>query len=129
MASYCISQSSDVTVFSDHPHVCLCVSAWPDLNDRVDMLCHEQRRVDASFTWQLQGCSDVSESAEALIRTRVNHCTGNPEDTEVAWGEVNWETGRLHHRRPAALQLRNASRKAKQRVHLSHSYLMRDWRC
>lgn len=67
------------------------------------MLCHEQRRVDASFTWQLQGSSDVSESAEALIRTGVNHCSGNPEEIEAAWGEVSQESGRLHHRRPAAL--------------------------
>lgn len=37
--------------------------------DGVDILCHEQHRLDASFTWQLQGTSDVSESAEALIRT------------------------------------------------------------
>lgn len=53
------------------------------------MLCHEQRRVDASFTWQLQGSGDVSESAEALIRTGVNHCTGYPEEREAAWGEVS----------------------------------------
>ena len=45
-----------------------------------------QRRVDASFTWQLQGSSDVSESAEALIRTKVNHCSGNPEETEGCLG-------------------------------------------
>lgn len=66
--------------------------AWADLNDGVDMLCHEQRRVDASFTWQLQGCGDESESAEALIRTRVNHSTGNPEEAEAAWGEVSQES-------------------------------------
>lgn len=66
--------------------------AWADLNDGVDMLCPEQRRVDASFTWQLQGCGDVSESAEALIRTEVNHCTGNPEEIEAAWGEVSQES-------------------------------------
>lgn len=78
--------------------VCLCVS------DGVDILCREQHRVDASFTWQLQGSSDVSESAEALIRTRVNHCSGNPEKIEAAWGEVSQASGRLHHRRPATLQ-------------------------
>lgn len=55
------------------------------------MLCSEQQRLDASFTWQLQGCGDVSESAEALIITRVNHCSGNPEDMGEAWGEVSQE--------------------------------------
>lgn len=84
--------------------VCACVCARPDGSDGVGMLCHEQRRVDASFTWQLQDSSDVSESAEALIRTGVNHCSGNPEEIEAAWGEVSQESGRLHHRRPAALQ-------------------------
>lgn len=84
--------------------MCVSLSVCSDLNDGVDMLCHEQRRVDASFTWQLQGCGDVSESAEALIRTEVNHCTGNPEEIEAAWGEVSQASGRLHRRRPAALQ-------------------------
>lgn len=92
--------------------MCERVCAWTELNDGVDVLCHEQRRVDASFTWQLQGCGDVSESAEALIRTGVNHCTGNPEETEAAWGEVSWESGRLHRGRPEALkQWRNAAGK------------------
>lgn len=68
------------------------------------MLCHEQHRVDASFTWQLQGASDESESAKALIRTRVNHCSGNLHRIEAAWGEVSQASGRLHHRRPAHLQ-------------------------
>lgn len=66
--------------------------AWADSNDGVDVLCHEQHRVDASFTWQPQGCGDVSESAEALIRTEVNHCTGNLEEIEAAWGEVSQES-------------------------------------
>lgn len=78
-------------------HVCVCVHT-------LGILYHEQRSVDASFTWQLQGFSDVSESAEALIRTRVNHCFGNPEKIEAAWREVSQESRRLHHRRPAALQ-------------------------
>lgn len=69
------------------------VRVCPDASDGVGMLCHEQRRVDASFTWQLQGSSDVSESAEALIRTGVNHCSGNPEDIEAAWGEVARRVG------------------------------------
>lgn len=85
-------------------HACVCLCDRPDVSDGVGMLCHEQRRVDASFTWQLQGSGDVSESAEALIRTGVNHCSGNPEEIEAAWGEVSQESGQLHHRRPAALQ-------------------------
>lgn len=84
--------------------MCACVCACLGVSDGVGMLCHELRRVDASFTWQLQGSSDVSESAEALIRTGVNHCSGNPEEIEAAWGEVSQESGRLHRRRPAALQ-------------------------
>lgn len=39
------------------------------------------------------------ESAEALIRTGVNHCSGNPEETEAAWGEVSRASGRRLHRR------------------------------
>lgn len=66
------------------------------------MLCSEQRRLDASFTWQLQGCGDVSESAEALIINRVNHCSGNPGDMVEAWGEVSQESRRLHRRRPCS---------------------------
>lgn len=100
----------------DSPFVCAC----PYRDDGVDVLCSEQRRLDASFTWQLQGCGDVSESAEALIITGVNHCSGNPEDVEEAWGEVSRESGRCHHRRP--LQQRNATSKAQQLVRLSHDY-------
>lgn len=74
--------------------------AVPYRNDGVDVFCSEQRRLDVSFTWQLQGCGDVSESAEALIITRVNHCSRNPEEMEDAWGEVSQESGRLHRRRP-----------------------------
>lgn len=86
-------------------YVCVCVGACMCVSlHTLGILYHEQRSVDVSFTWQLQGCSDVSESAEALIRTRVNHCFGNPEKIEAAWREVSQESGRLHHRRPTTLQ-------------------------
>lgn len=84
------------------PPYCVCVC--PNVSDGVAILSQEQRRVDASFTWQLRGSSDVSESAEALIWTGVNHCFGNPEEIEAAWGEVSQASGRLHGGRPALLQ-------------------------
>lgn len=84
------------------------------------MFCCEQRRLDASFTWQLQGCGDVSESAEALIITRVNHCSGNPEDMEGAWGEGSQESRRLHRRRPCGSPAEECQQREKQLVRLSH---------
>lgn len=46
------------------------------------MFCHRQYRLDTSFTWQLLGIRDVSESAEALIRTGLIIAPG----TQKRWG-------------------------------------------
>jgi len=108
-----------VTLTTPCACLCACLRTYPDACDGVDILCHEQHSTDVSFTWQLQDSSDVSESAEALIRTRVNHCSGNPEEIEAACGEVSKASGQLLHRRPAALRWKNAGERTLIRVCLS----------
>lgn len=82
-----------------HIHLCACtlkeVMEW---NDSVKSCTDLTLPLHGSWKAPVM----YQESAEALIRTRVNHCSGNPEQTEAAWGEVSRASGRCHHRRLAA---------------------------
>lgn len=71
----------------------------------MEEVCSVTRSAELTLPLQegLEGCSDVSESAEALIRTRVNHCSENPGEGEAAWGDVSQESGRPHRRMPVTL--------------------------